>query len=257
MRTLNIPRVRRLIAWIILVGVVSSSVYLFHFMRLEQEVNAIKAMSWAVAGHTFIVDPGHGGEDPGKVSPSGIFEKDINLAVALKLKTILCQGGGNVILTRETDKALSDGEPTIRERKIADLAGRVKMSENSNADLYIALHCNAFPSSRWRGAQTFYSSAVAGSKELADNIQSELISHLENTTRQPKIDNTSLIFKHAKIPIVNVEMGFLSNSQEEKLLQDPAYQDKMAWAIYSGIVKYLVDHGDKYTATLQNSGKVK
>lgn len=257
MRIKNILRVRRLIAWVALVAVISSSVCLFHYMRLTQEVNAVKAMSWAVAGHTFIVDPGHGGEDPGKVSPSGIYEKDINLAVALKLKTILCQGGGKVILTRETDRALSNGEPTVRERKRADLASRVEMAENSKANLYIALHCNAFPSSRWRGAQTFYSASVAGSKELAENIQSELIAHLENTTRKPKIDNTSLIFKRANIPIVNVEMGFLSNLQEEKLLQDSAYQDKIAWAIYSGIVKYLVDHGDKYTATMQNSGKEK
>lgn len=201
---------------------------------------AIKAMSWAVVGKTILVDPGHGGEDPGKVSPGGVLEKDINLAVAKKVALLLSQGGANVYLTREKDQALSNKQETIRARKRADLQARVELM--SGKDLYVAIHCNAFPASRWFGAQTFYAPDVPGSKELAVCIMEELTSFPGKTTRKAQADATSYIFKRGKIPMVNVELGFLSNPREEILLQDEAYQDKLAWSIYAGIVRYLIEH---------------
>ncbi|MDX9871246.1 MAG: N-acetylmuramoyl-L-alanine amidase [Clostridia bacterium] len=217
----------------------------------NQSVQAIKAMSWVAAGRTIIVDPGHGGEDPGKVSPAGIYEKNINLAVGKKLYAVLNDSGAQVVMTREEDKALSQGEDTIRLRKRADLLNRMELAREHRADLYIALHCNSFPQSRWKGAQTFYAPSVAGSKELAEFIQVELEAYLRNTQRKPKSDTTSLIFKEAHLPIVNIEMGFLSNPEEEKLLQDPAYQDKIVWAIYSGVVRYLAEYGDSFRPAMK------
>lgn len=239
---------KRLRVWFILVGAVSLLLVSFSLGQEREEYLAIEAMSWAVAGKTILIDPGHGGEDPGKVSPNGIFEKDINLAVAQKLYALLLQGGGDVYLTRTEDRALSNQESTIRARKRADLQKRVEMITEKRADLYIAIHCNAFPGARWSGAQTFYAPNVPGSKELATCIQEELLAFPGKTTRQAKEDSTSYIFKRGKIPLVNVELGFLSNPQEEILLQDATYQDKLVWSIYAGVVRYLIDFGDEYQA---------
>ncbi|MDD2212724.1 MAG: N-acetylmuramoyl-L-alanine amidase [Clostridia bacterium] len=242
---------KRFLAWLVLFSVVSLILIGFVSWRGKEDKLAIQAMSWVVAGRTLLLDPGHGGEDPGKVSPSGVLEKNINLAVAKKLYALLIQGGGTVYLTRTEDKALSNNEDTVRARKRADLQKRVEMIQKTEADLYIAIHCNAFPAGRWFGAQTFYAPDVPGSKELAACIQEELINFPGNTTRKPKSDNTSYLFKEANIPIVNVELGFLSNPQEEQLLQDSAYQDKLAWSIYAGIVRYLLEYGDQYCSTLK------
>jgi N-acetylmuramoyl-L-alanine amidase len=242
---------KRFLAWLVLFSVVSLILIGFVSWRGKEDKLAIQAMSWVVAGRTLLLDPGHGGEDPGKVSPSGVLEKNINLAVAKKLYALLVQGGATVSLTRTEDKALSNNEDTVRARKRADLQKRVEMIQKTEADLYIAIHCNAFPAGRWFGAQTFYAPELSGSKELAACIQEELINFPGNTTRKPKSDSTSYIFKEASIPIVNVELGFLSNPQEEQLLQDSAYQDKLAWSIYAGIVRYLLEYGDQYCPTLK------
>jgi N-acetylmuramoyl-L-alanine amidase len=237
---------KRFLAWFVLVCIVGLMIIGFTSWREKEERLAVETMSWVIAGRTILIDPGHGGEDPGKVSPGGVLEKDINLAVAKKLYALLIQGGGTVYLTRTEDKALSNNEDTVRARKRADLQKRVEMTQNTEADLYIAIHCNAFPASRWSGAQTFYAPDVPGSKELATCIQEELIAFPGNTTRKAKADSVSYIFKKAKIPLVNVEIGFLSNPREEQLLQDSAYQDKLAWSIYAGIVRYLIEYGDQY-----------
>lgn len=246
----------RIVLWLgLIAAVIVLLVFFIGYKINRQNSQAVKAMSWVVAGRTFVIDPGHGGEDPGKVSPSGIYEKDVNLAVAQKLYVLLQGGGGRAVLTRDKDVALSSNESSVRERKTADLKNRAALAHELGADLYIALHCNSFPQSKWRGAQTFYAPSIPGSKELATFIQDEIASLLGNTTRKPKTDTTSIIFKEAKVPIVNVEMGFLSNPQEEELLQDPAYQDRIAWAIYSGVVRYLVEYSDQYKPTF--STKVK
>lgn len=240
---------KQTITWAALVGVVCFCLVGVASWGQQAEREAIEAMSWVMAGRVIIVDPGHGGEDPGKVSPSGVLEKDINLAVAKKVYALLAQGGAVVHLTRDEDKALSDGEQTVRERKRADLINRVAIIDHIQAHLYVAIHCNAFPSGRWYGAQTFYAPHVPGSKELATCIQDELTAFPGNTTRRPRPDTTSLIFKKAQIPLVNVELGFLSNPKEEKLLQDDEYQQKLAWSIYAGIVRFLLEYEDKYCPT--------
>lgn len=246
---------KRNLIWSLLVLSVAVIICLHQEWQEFRQAEAIGAMSWVVAGRTYVIDPGHGGEDPGKVGLGDIYEKNINLAVAKKLYAIMNQGGGQVTLTREQDLALSSGQDTVRERKRADLAKRMEIAESAKADVFISLHCNAFPASKWSGAQTFYSPSVPGSKELAEFIQEELASQLGNTTRKAKTDTTSIIMKNAKIPIVNVEMGFLSNPEEAKLLNDSAYQDKVAWAIYSGVVRFLMEYGDAYHPTLQNVEK--
>jgi len=241
---------QRLIAWVILFCAISLLLIGLVTWQEREERVALEAMSWVVAGRTLLIDPGHGGEDPGKVSPEGVLEKNINLAVAKKVYALFAQGGATVYLTRAEDKALSNNEDTVRARKRADLQKRVEMAQQVEADVYIAIHCNAFPAGRWYGAQTFYAPDMPGSKELATGIQEEFIAFPGNTTRKPKSDTTSYILNQAKQPIVNVELGFLSNPKEEELLQDSAYQDKLAWSIYAGTVRYLHEYGDQYSPTV-------
>lgn len=201
---------------------------------------AVEAWSWAVANRIIVIDPGHGGIDPGAVSPSGTLEKDITLQVAMRLNRLLSEAGAVTILTRETDSDLASMEGgSLLERKRRDLAQRVALANQHQADFYISIHVNSFPSSRWWGAQTFYSRRSESGRKLAESIQAELIRVLGNNRRQAKGEDYYVLEK-TQVTAVNVEIGFMSNPNEERLLKDPVYQEKIAQAIYAGVVRYCV-----------------
>lgn len=195
----------------------------------------IQALSWAIADKLIVIDPGHGGTDPGAVGRSGTLEKEIVLEVAKRLEAQLSLGGAVVLLTRETDTDLCPGSFNKRE----DLTNRVNIANKAKADIYIGIHANKFPQSRYRGAQTFGMTGSPASKLLAETVQSELIRVLGNTNRAAKHEDF-FTNRLTKMPSVIVEIGFLSNPEEEYLLSQPNYQSKMAYAIYAGIVKYFV-----------------
>lgn len=208
-------------------------------------MTTIDAMSWSLSNKVIVVDPGHGGIDPGAKGTTGLEEKEITLAVAKKLKTLLSQAGAVVVMTRETDTDLSDPELsgyTVRKRQ--DLKRRAQIANDKKANVYIAIHGNSFPQSQYRGAQVFYQRGSEPSKLLADSIQAEFIETLKNTDRVAKED-TFITIRETNMPAVISEIGFLSNPQEEKLLKDPAYQDKIAWSVYAGLVKYFVELEDR------------
>lgn len=195
-----------------------------------------EAFNWVLGGKTIAVDPGHGGYDPGARGPGGTLEKDINLALALKLKEVLEEAGVKVVMTRDRDvDLLTPGEGT---RKYRDLSNRLKLIRQGQADLLVSIHLNS-SGSRWRGAQVFYHPKDSRNKELAMAIQEEIRSRLQNTNRQALPLATAYLLKEIEIPAVIVEAGFISNPEEEKLLNDAAYQRRMALAIASGIFKYL------------------
>jgi N-acetylmuramoyl-L-alanine amidase len=198
----------------------------------------VEATSWKVANRVVVIDPGHGGIDPGAIGSGGTIEKEVVLEIAKKLKTLLSQAGAVVVMTRETDKDLSDpgGRPSARKRQ--DLTRRVELAHRHKADLYLGIHVNSIPSPRWRGAQTFYQRGQEDAKKLAECIQQELRSVLKNTEREVKGEDF-FTNRQTKMTSVIVEVGFVSNPAEEKLLNDPAYQQKVAWAIYAGVAKYL------------------
>ena len=200
--------------------------------------NGLPATSWAVANRVIAIDPGHGGIDPGAVGSSGLKEKDIVLQVAERLHKLLNQSGAKVIMTRKTDMDHSTpGSGSLLQRKREDLRKRVELAHTNNADFYVSIHVNAFPSSRWRGAQTFYQSNQPEGRKLAEAIQAEIIKILGNTTRAAK-PGDFFTTRNTKMAAVIVEIGFISNPAEAKLLADPAYQRKLAYAIYSGLIKY-------------------
>lgn len=180
-----------------------------------------------------VIDAGHGGFDPGKVAADGINEKNINLAIASKLSTFLEEGGAVIRNTRVEDSSLSDS-------KRQDLKSRAEIANNSKADIFISIHQNSFPKSNVKGAQVFYYKGSEEGKRLASFIQNRLKEVVDiNNGRIAKANDSYYVLKQIKIPSVIVECGFLSNSVEHNKLISSEYQEKLAWAIYMGILDYF------------------
>ncbi|MCL2521580.1 MAG: N-acetylmuramoyl-L-alanine amidase [Erysipelotrichales bacterium] len=183
---------------------------------------------------TVIIDPGHGGIDGG-AEFDGIIESHINLLISQKLALFLEENNITVILTRTGDYDLSKG---ALPRKRHDTHNRVRMINQSKANLYVSIHLNSsHPLDR--GAQVFYTKTNSQSETIANMIQDSLIEVLQNTRRRPRIADTLYLIKNAKIPGVLVEAGFLSNCDERALLNDEEYQEKVAKAIGLGILNFL------------------
>jgi len=188
--------------------------------------------------HVIVIDAGHGGFDPGAVGATGVLEKDIALAVSQKVAALLEMSGAKVICTRTTDEALGN-------TKKEDIHNRADMVVESNCDIFVTIQANSIPDAKLRGAQVFYHPNSQEGFRLADNVQKEIIRVLNNTKRQALPISDVFLLKNLAIPAVVVEVGFLSNAEEEALLQDADYQNRMAWSIYSGIVNYFA--GDTAT----------
>jgi len=187
-----------------------------------------------------LVDPGHGGIDGGAVSKSGIMEKDINLRISLKLRDKLINEGYKVIMTREEDKGLYEYEGRIRKKKIEDLNNRCKIKDQSNCDMFISIHLNAFPESKYYGAQVWYS-RNRDSQKLARIIQENLKNDLDssnNRYEKPALDSYKVLRNNDDMPSVLVECGFLSNVLEEQKLNSDEYQSKIADSITKSIKSY-------------------
>lgn len=185
-----------------------------------------------------VIDVGHGGFDPGKIGVSGCYEKDINLQIAEKLKVFLEMEDIEIILTREDDTGLYEESDT--NKKTTDMRNRVSLIEENSPVLTVSIHQNSYSDESIKGAQTFYYSGSTESQELARLIQARLVNTLDKTNhRKEKANDSYYILKNTSSPIVIVECGFLSNWEECKLLESDYYQEKVAWAIYMGIMQYL------------------
>jgi len=189
-----------------------------------------------------LLDAGHGGEDGGAVGVGGVVEKELNLAIALKLETYLRAMGYQVILTRNADKDLHDATAsTVRDRKTTDIHNRFAMMEAlRDKDLFVSIHMNKFPGSGAHGTQVFYSKNTPQSAILAQAIQESVVRLVQpENTRQIKPSGDSIyLLYYAKKTAVLVECGFISNAAEAEKLQDEAYQKQIAFAIACGILEY-------------------
>ena len=177
----------------------------------------------------------------GAQSSTGTTEAETNLKIALKVQNLLEQSGATVILTRSDENAIYDlDKNTLREKKISDIHNRVKIGNESQADIFVSIHLNKIPQSEYYGWQCFYNTKNEKSIELAKKIQENLNEAIqkENTRVAMKL-NTVYIMKNIEIPISIVECGFLSNPEEEKKLLEDSYQDRLAWGIYNGILDYF------------------
>jgi len=185
-----------------------------------------------------VIDAGHGGTDPGKVGVDGSLEKDINLAVAERLKMYLEQDDVKVIMTRETDTGLYSD--TDSRKKMADMKKRCEIIEESGADLVVSIHQNSYHEESVSGGQVFYYRDSSKGKALAEILQDRFDYVLGDQNRRlPKANGNYYLLLHVKCPIVIVECGFLSNRKEAALLNSGEYQDKLAYTIHMGIMEYL------------------
>lgn len=177
----------------------------------------------------------------GAESSNGTTEAETNLKIALELQKLLETSGSTVILTRSDENAIYDVDSTtLKEKKISDIHNRVKIGNESSADIFVSIHLNKIPQHQYWGWQCFYNSGNEKSMELAKQIQSNLNDAIQKDNKRVamKLD-TVYIMKHVEIPISIVECGFLSNPEEEKQLLEDEYQNKLAWGIYNGIQEYF------------------
>jgi len=164
----------------------------------------------------------------------------MNLAISLYLREYLEQSGTAVIMTREEDVDLYVDDGSNRKMKTIDLMNRKDIVRKHDPDVFVSIHGNSFPQSIYYGAQSFYPKGNEEGKKLANIIQEELIRVLNNGNKRVALENDSIyIIKELDIPTVLIEYGFLSNSQEERKLNDPQYQQKVAWSIYVGLQRYF------------------
>ena len=187
---------------------------------------------------TVVIDAGHGGIDPGKVGVNDALEKDINLSIALKLKKYLEQQDIRVVMTRETDEGLY--EESDSNKKVRDMKNRLAIMEKTAPALTISIHQNSYPEESVSGMQVFYYETSTEGKALAEIMQQTMIESLKpQKERTAKANDTYYLLKKTTVPIVIVECGFLSNRAEAELLVSSDYQEKMAWAIHMGVLRYL------------------
>ncbi len=205
------------------------------------DAELVETMTLPVSNKVIVLDAGHGTPDEGATSSDGTSEASINLKITLKLQKLLESSGATVILTRFDENAIYELDAkTISQKKVSDIKNRVKIGNESSADVFVSIHLNKIPEKQYYGWQTFYKDGNDDSKLLATSIQNNLNTAINTTNnRVPlKLDNV-YIMKHVEIPIALVECGFLSNDAEESLLVTDEYQNKLAWGIYNGIMDYF------------------
>lgn len=211
------------------------------------QVDTIPTVSLPVSNKVIVIDAGHGVPDEGAQSSRGTTEAQTNLKIALKVQNLLEQSGATVILTRSDENAIYDlDSKTLKQKKISDIHNRVKIGNESSADIFVSIHLNKIPQEQYWGWQCFYKEGNEASTKLAKSLQNNLNEAIqkENKRVAMKLD-TVYIMKHVEIPISIVECGFLSNKEEEQQLLEDSYQNKLAWGIYNGIMEYFYENQDK------------
>lgn len=212
----------------------------------EKEIrgNIVETVSLPTSNKVIVLDAGHGVPDEGAENSEGVSEASINLKIALKVQNLLEQSGSTVILTRSDENGIYDEESsTLKQKKISDIKNRVKIGNESSADIFVSIHLNKIPQTQYDGWQTFYKSGDAKCANLAKSIQASLNNSIDRENdRIAKIISDIYIVKNVTIPLAIVECGFLSNAEESKLLQQDEYQDRIAWGIYTGIINYFYEN---------------
>lgn len=191
-----------------------------------------------------VIDAGHGGEDGGAVA-NNVVEKNINLSISNKLRDIFISSGFNVKMTRSSDKMIYDSGDTLRERKVSDMKNRLKLFNENENNTVISIHQNKFTQEEYKGSQVFYSTNNKESEKLALSIKTSIKTLIQpdNEREIKPADRNIYLLYNSKTPSVIVECGFISNIEEARLLKDSAYQNKIAFAIYSGFLDYYNKRG--------------
>ena len=193
-------------------------------------------------GITVVIDAGHGGEDGGTQSADGMYEKTVNLEIAQMLDTMLRADGIATVMTRTEDILLYDRNADYRgHKKMLDLAARRQIAEETENALFVSIHMNSFPETKYRGLQVFYSPNNPSSKEMAEEIRQCTRLYLQpQNNRQTKAATSSIyLLDRLKCPAVLVECGFLSNPEEAALLRTEDYRRQMAFILFCAVRSYI------------------
>ena len=186
--------------------------------------------------HTIVIDAGHGGIDGGASGKkTGVSESELNLKFAKCLEKLFNEFGFKTVLTREDMEGLYDENATSKKK--SEMKNREETIKNCNPDLILSIHMNSFSSSNTRGAHIFYAKDNASGQALATSISSSLASGIEYVHKTPKVGDYYILNCTQK-PAVLIECGFLSNEQEELLLQDEEYVQKFCYYLFCGVLKF-------------------
>lgn len=198
----------------------------------RQNLSDVEMDSARLMGKVICIDPGHGGNDPGAIGPTGTYEKDNTLAISLLLRERLERNGAKVYMTREIDQSVTHESATQEE----ELEARVAIAKQAKADLFISIHNDGFISPTASGATTYhYGSSEA--VRLAEMVQDQLIESLGVRDRGTRFASFFVI-RYASMPAILVEVAFISNPDEELLLASEDGRNRAAYGIFEGIVRY-------------------
>lgn len=204
---------------------------------LDTDVSPTLSDTVPSRNYTVVIDAGHGGSDPGSIGyKTKVHEDELNLKMSKLLKQKLEKAGINVVMTREDNNALIEGSGKKWKRK--DMEARRELIIKTRPNMVISLHQNSYTNHSLRGAQVFYDKKSEISKQIAESIQEQFKIGLDKSIKAPSPGDYFML-KCSTAPSVIVECGFLSNAEEEKLLQTDSYQEKIIDAIYKGIVNFL------------------
>ena len=187
-----------------------------------------------------VIDAGHGGEDSGAVSASGILEKDVNLLIAKEIGRLLTEKGFSVVYTRTEDKLLYSEEQNVKGlRKINDLKNRCSIANAYPDSIFISIHCNSFSMPKYSGLQVYYS-YLEESRSLANTIQERVRADIQpDNNRRVKEGDNIYLMENVITTAVLIECGFLSNEEESKRLWEKEYQNRLSFSIVCGIIEYI------------------
>ncbi|MGF0033793.1 N-acetylmuramoyl-L-alanine amidase family protein [Bariatricus sp. SGI.154] len=221
-------KIELVILLLLLAGLVTVS------RNLEKQVSGNQVKK---GKNTVVIDSGHGGNDPGKIGINDAKEKDINLQIAQKVKTLLEEKGIKVVMTREDDSTLA--KETDTNKKVQDMKARVELINNTAPDIAVSIHQNSYQDASVHGAQVFYYTHSEEGEKAATIMQKALLAVDKDNHRQAKEDNTYYLLKRTEVPTIIVECGFLSNPEEADKLVTEDYQQQIAEAIVQGITTCL------------------
>lgn len=228
-------RVKRTLIYLLVIAAVPVAATLY------SRTATVMAESAPGKASCIIIDPGHGGVDGGAVSCTGRPESSYNLEISLRLNDLLHLLGYDTKMIRTTDISVYTTGDTIAGKKASDLKERVRIANETDNAIYLSIHQNSFPDSRYSGAQVFYPD-TQGSQELARQIQSAMERGLgEKGSRECKRASGVYLMEHIRCTGVLIECGFLSNPGEEALLSSPDYQRRLCCMIAAAAAGYLAD----------------
>lgn len=231
------------VSFILVLMVAVVLIFLLPLQNIKSVIHIIKIRP--LDNKIIVIDPGHGGIDGG-TNIGNILEKDINLSISLKLKDLLSKKGATVIMTRDIDVSLDDHIIGNGSRHREDLEARVKIIDESKADIFISIHVNHIKNVKKIGPIVFYDTNNQAQKYLAEHMQD----YLNNILTYKKMGITLkhvataadyYILRNSIIPGVIVEMGFISNETDRKLLLEEDHQNEIVEQITKGVIKYFND----------------